>query len=85
MQDFIAANGELTFDPTRVAHLSTKVPGTVAVVFKAVGDKVQAGEALALVDAADVGQLKSQLLQAMVRNPVEGGIQMQRLHHNMGC
>lgn len=67
MMDAIIANGELTFDPTRVAHLSTRVPGTVAYVFKTVGDEVQPGEILALVDAAQVGQSKAQLVQSLVQ------------------
>jgi len=67
MTDAITANGELVFDPTRVGHLSTRVPGTVVAVFKIVGDQVAAGEILALVDAAQVGQAKSQFLQAVVQ------------------
>lgn len=67
MIEAITANGELMFDPTHVAHLSTRVSGSVAVVFKAVGDPVTAGDVLALVDAAQVGQAKSQLQQAVVQ------------------
>lgn len=67
MTDAITANGELMFDPTRVAHLSTKVPGTVAYVFKSLGEEVQPGEMLALVDAALAGQSKSQLLESLVQ------------------
>lgn len=67
MTDAITANGELRFNPTRVAHLSARVPGTVAFVFKAIGDAVQPGDTLAIVDAALVGQAKSQLLQAAVQ------------------
>jgi cobalt-zinc-cadmium efflux system membrane fusion protein len=67
MSDAITANGELSFDPTRVAHLSPRVAGTVSHVFKTVGDDVTAGEILALIDAAQVGQAKSQLLQALVQ------------------
>ena len=67
MLDAIVANGELMFDPTRVAHLSTRVPGTVAHVFRTIGDAVQPGDILALVDAAQVGQAKGQLLQAAVQ------------------
>jgi membrane fusion protein, heavy metal efflux system len=73
MLDAITANGELTFDPTRVSHLSPRVPGTVAVVFKTVGDPVAAGEILALVDASQVGQVKSQLLQAVVQLQLRKG------------
>src|SRR5690606_32761594 len=60
MIDAITVNGEVRFDPARVAHLSTRVPGTVAFVFKTVGDEVQPGEILALVDAAQVGKTKAQ-------------------------
>jgi cobalt-zinc-cadmium efflux system membrane fusion protein len=67
MADVISANGEVTFDPTRVAHLSPRVAGTVAAVFKTTNDSVKAGEALALVDAAQVGQAKAQLLNAIVK------------------
>ncbi len=67
MMDAISANGELTFDPTRVAHLSAKVPGTIAFVYKTIGDAVRTGDILALVDAAQVGQAKTQLLQAAVQ------------------
>jgi len=67
MVDFISANGELTFDPTRVAHMSSRAGGTVAAVLKAIGDEVQPGDILALVDAVQVGQAKSQLLQAIVQ------------------
>lgn len=67
MTEFIAANGELTFAPTRVAHLSPRVPGTVAIVFKTIGDEVEAGDILAVVDAAQVGQVKADLLQAVVQ------------------
>ncbi|HEX3870995.1 MAG TPA: efflux RND transporter periplasmic adaptor subunit, partial [Pirellulales bacterium] len=67
MSDAITANGELMFDPTRVAHLSSRVAGTVSQVFKTLGDEVQPGEILALVDAASVGQAKSQLLHAIAQ------------------
>jgi cobalt-zinc-cadmium efflux system membrane fusion protein len=67
MREFVAANGELQFDPTRVAHLSSRAGGTVAVVFKQVGDGVAADEILALVDAVQVSQAKSQLQQAIVQ------------------
>lgn len=67
MSDTIAANGELRFDPTRIQRLSVRVPGTVAFVFRTIGDPVQPGDILALVDAALVGQAKGQLLQAAVQ------------------
>jgi len=73
MRDVLTANGELQFDPTRVAHLSARVPGTVALVFKTIGDRVSAGEILALIDAGQVGQLKSQYVQAVVQLQLRTG------------
>lgn len=67
MLDAITANGELTFDPTRVTHLSARAPGTVAFVFATIGQPVRPGDILALVDAVQVGQAKTQLLQATVQ------------------
>lgn len=66
--DAITANGELMFDPTRVGHLAARVPGNVAAVFKMIGDEVAAGDVLALIDASQVGQAKSQFLQAAVQH-----------------
>jgi cobalt-zinc-cadmium efflux system membrane fusion protein len=63
----ISANGELGYDQTRMAHFSSRVPGTVWRVEKQVGDRVAKGDVLALVDAAEVGRLKSELLQAVAQ------------------
>ena len=71
MTDAVVANGEVTFDPARVAHLSSRLPGTVATVFKQVNDAVEPGEMLALIDAAQVGQAKTQLLNAVVKRRIK--------------
>ncbi|HJT75781.1 MAG TPA: efflux RND transporter periplasmic adaptor subunit [Gemmataceae bacterium] len=63
----ISANGEITYDQTRVARLSARVPGTVWYVPKQVGDQVRRGDVLALVDAAEVGKAKAEFLQAITQ------------------
>ena len=63
----IKTTGEIVYDPTRVARLSSRSGGTVWKVEKNVGDKVQQGDLLALVDAVEVGRLKSRLLQALAQ------------------
>lgn len=60
----VAGSGEIGYDPTHVAHLSSRVPGTVWRVEKKVGDSVHAGEVVAVVDAAEVGKVKADFLQA---------------------
>jgi cobalt-zinc-cadmium efflux system membrane fusion protein len=62
--DAIDAAGEVGFDPARVARVSARSAGVVWRAFKAAGDPVRAGELLALVDAAEVGRLKADLLHA---------------------
>lgn len=63
----VSANGEITYDQTRVARLSARVPGSLAWVPKQVGDAVRRGEVLALVDAAEVGRAKAEFLQAIAQ------------------
>lgn len=67
MEDVLQAHGRLLFDPTRVAHLSSPVSGTLLLVRKKPGDMVAAGETLLVLDAAAVGQAKGRLLEAMVQ------------------
>lgn len=61
----IAANGEIAYDDTRTAHLSSRVAGTIVRVEKQVGDTVHKGDVLALIDAAEVGQAKGAYLKAI--------------------
>jgi cobalt-zinc-cadmium efflux system membrane fusion protein len=60
-------NGEITYDQTHTARLSSRVPGTLFRAFKQIGDRVEEGEVVALVDAADVGRAKSEYLQAQAQ------------------
>jgi cobalt-zinc-cadmium efflux system membrane fusion protein len=62
--EFVAAPGEIVYDQSRIAHLSSRSPGMVWKVFRHLGDRVKAGDVLALVDAAEVGKAKAELLQS---------------------
>ncbi|QEL20371.1 efflux RND transporter periplasmic adaptor subunit [Limnoglobus roseus] len=62
--EFVTAPGEIGYDQTRVAHLSSRSPGSVTRVFKRLGDRVSRGDVLALVDANEAGKAKAELLQA---------------------
>src|SRR5262249_2007899 len=62
-----AVHGEITHDPGRVAHVSSRSPGAVWKVFKHLGDPVKEGDLLALVEAAAVGQAKADYLQALTQ------------------
>lgn len=63
--EFVSAPGEIGYDQSKVAHLSSRSPGSVWKVFRHLGQEVKAGEVLALVDAAEVGKAKAELLLAV--------------------
>lgn len=63
----VSAPGETSYDPTRVARLSARVPGAVFRVEKRLGDRVKRGEVLALIDAAEVGKAKAEFQQALAQ------------------
>lgn len=66
MDEHVVANGVVTYDQTRLAQLSVRVPGTVWRVEKQIGQFVSKGEVLVLLDALEVGRAKAELLQSMV-------------------
>jgi cobalt-zinc-cadmium efflux system membrane fusion protein len=61
----ITANGEIGFDPTRVARIASRTSGILWQVFSQAGDRVRRGDVLALVDAVQVGQRKAEFQQAL--------------------
>jgi cobalt-zinc-cadmium efflux system membrane fusion protein len=65
--DTVTAPAEITFDPTRVARLSSRVPGTAVQVLKRVGDPVKAGDVLAVVESSEVGRAKTEFHQSLIR------------------
>jgi len=66
ISEWVEGNGEITYDQTRLAKLSSRVPGTVTRVFKNIGAPVREGEVLAVVDAMEVGRTKSDFVKAIV-------------------
>jgi cobalt-zinc-cadmium efflux system membrane fusion protein len=67
MVEFATANGEIAYDQTRTARLSSRAPGAVFRAFKSVGDPVAQDEVIALVAAAEVGKAKSEFLLALAQ------------------
>ena len=64
--ELIEANGVVHYNERRIAQLSSRVPGSVRAVEKRMGDSVRKGEVLVIIDSADVGRLKAELLTALV-------------------
>lgn len=63
----ITANGEIGYDETKMAHLASRVNGTVWRVYKQAGDRVKKGDVLALIEGADIGQAKSEFSRAIAQ------------------
>ena len=62
--DVIQANGVVTPNETRVAHVRLLAPGRVEQVHVRVGDRVQSGQPLLTYDNVDVGELVGDYLGA---------------------
>jgi multidrug efflux pump subunit AcrA (membrane-fusion protein) len=71
VRESITGNGEITYDATRFANIAPRVGGAIWRVQKNVGDRVRAGEVLALVDSMAIGQAKSQLIDALVQEALQ--------------
>lgn len=67
VEEVIQAPGEVGYDPTRTARVAPRAAGTVWRAERQAGAKVQRGEVLALIDAADVGRAKAEFQQALVQ------------------
>ncbi len=59
--------GEIVFNEDRVAHLTPRVAGIARGVLKTVGDRVKAGEVLAVIDSRELADAKAEYLAAGAR------------------
>ncbi|MDB5346565.1 MAG: heavy metal resistance protein CzcB [Schlesneria sp.] len=62
----VRTTGVITYDERISASLSARTTGTVWRVCKHVGEAIKKGDVLVVVDAAEVGQSKSEFLSALV-------------------
>ena len=67
VDEVVSAPAEVTYDPTRVARVTARAGGTVWRVERRLGDRVRAGDVLALVESAEVGRVKAEFQQALVQ------------------
>lgn len=63
--------GTITPDADRIARVPARVVGTVAEMRKRLGDPVQKGEVVAVLDSREVANAKSDYLTALVRADLE--------------
>lgn len=64
MAAVVSANAEVGYDMTRYAQVGSRAPGNVTMVRVQAGDRVKAGNLLALIDSTAVGTAKTDYLQA---------------------
>jgi cobalt-zinc-cadmium efflux system membrane fusion protein len=57
--------GTVALDPRRVAAVGTRIAGFVKRVFKLEGDEVHAGDALAEIESAELGQAQARVASAL--------------------
>ncbi|MBL9122867.1 MAG: efflux RND transporter periplasmic adaptor subunit [Planctomycetaceae bacterium] len=67
MDHSVVATGVIDYNQTRVAQLSSRVPGIAWRVEKRAGQAVHNGDVLAIVEAVDVGTAKSEFLKALAQ------------------
>ena len=69
-------SGKIDFDEDAVANMSARYPGVVKAVYKSLGDRVQKGEALALIESSDSlrdYQVNSEISGTIVKKEVTIG------------
>lgn len=68
----VTANAEVGYDMTRYAQVGSRAAGSVTMVRVQAGDRVKAGDLLALIDSAAVGTAKTEYLQAAAQVSARG-------------
>ena len=63
--------GTITTDTDRIARVPARVVGTVAEMRKRLGDKVEKGEVVAVLDSREVADAKSEYLTTAVKSDLE--------------
>ncbi len=60
----LLTTGKVDFEQDRLAHVTPRIPGRVETVQADLGDKIQKGQVLAIIDSIELGQAESDYLQA---------------------
>ncbi|MBW7851003.1 MAG: efflux RND transporter periplasmic adaptor subunit [Rhodospirillales bacterium] len=61
----LSVPGTVAADADRLAHVASKVPGTLKEIRKKLGDSLNAGEVVALVESREIADAKSEFLAAI--------------------
>jgi membrane fusion protein, heavy metal efflux system len=61
----LTRNAEIAYNGNRYAKLSSRAPGIIAEVHKDLGERVKAGEPIAVIDSTELGAAKAEYLQSL--------------------
>lgn len=67
IDDWLSVPGEITINEDRMAHIAPRVGGVVSEVHAHLGDVVQAGQVLAVIESRDLASAKAEYLSAQER------------------
>lgn len=67
ISSFIIARGKIVLQPDCLAHVLPKVPGVVKETYKNIGDNVEKGELLAIVESREIADAKASFLASIER------------------
>lgn len=65
VSETIGANAETRYPPEKYARVAPRIPGVIRQVKAALGQEVEAGAVLCVIESIDFGQAKSEYLQAL--------------------
>jgi multidrug efflux pump subunit AcrA (membrane-fusion protein) len=65
LRNEVSLPGEIVFNEDRVVHVVPRVPGIAVRINKTVGDRVKAGDTLALIDSAELASAKLDYVAAV--------------------
>jgi cobalt-zinc-cadmium efflux system membrane fusion protein len=67
LTQYVTANGTVDYEPSVYARLTARASGSVWRVYKEIGDPLNKGDVLALIDSAEVGKAKADFLQGLAQ------------------
>ncbi len=74
IQHVIPVSGKIGFHPDHIAYVIPKVEGTVVEIYKNVGDTVEAGEIIALIESKEIADAKAAYLAAEKKSEYQNKI-----------
>lgn len=79
---YIRASGKVSLPPQAIVHVISRVPGIVSQVFNRVGDEVNEGDILALVESKEMAEIKADYIAAKCRHDLKQNLlQKERTLH----